>query len=431
MTFTEDELRALLEGAAPAPRVTGRAALLDSLVARVEAGGADVAAAPMPDAPALAVATLEAATDDFASDGDAPSSETAAVVPLAPARRLRRIGAAAAGMSATAWVAVGIGSAAAAAAGAWMLTHGFDGSGIPDDADQPVIVDRALDDSDTAALGDVLIGSDLLPTAAPDLPDGIGAGHATSAAGDGAAPATASGGEVDRPRPGEAHTATEDADASGSETRASGADGRDGAVAGSEGTGAGGSGAGGAGGGGPASGGTDADSGLVDVTIDAPLVGDVASGAKDVVDETLDGVTGGVKDTVGGLEDTVVDLVPEGPLQDTVAPVIDGVNLSGLVAWLLDSLLCAADSAVSVTASDNVGVDDVDLAIGVGNSTLIDLDLARGGGDTWTGAVAPLSVLDLGVLNRVVNVEVTATDAAGNTATMVTEKTVEVLSCLG
>ncbi|WP_084102841.1 hypothetical protein [Demequina sp. NBRC 110051] len=178
-------------------------------------------------------------------------------------------------------------------------------------------------------------------------------------------------------------------------------------------------------------GGNDTGDSAVEAEVTSPAVGGVVEDTTDAVGEVLDGVSDGVKDTTEELEDTVVDVVPEGPLRDTVKPIIDAVNVSGLVAWLLDSLLCATDSAVSVTASDNVGVEDVTLAIGVAGSTLVDVDLAPSGGNTWTGAVSPLSALDLGLLNRVVSVEVTAVDAAGNTATTVTQKTVEILSCLG
>lgn len=203
-----------------------------------------------------------------------------------------------------------------------------------------------------------------------------------------------------------------------------GTTGSGGAAAGSIDIGAGDNGAGG-------TGGNDTGDAAVEAEVTAPVVGSAVEDTTDAVGEVLGDVSDGVKDTTEDLEDTVVDIVPEGPVRDTVKPVIDAVDVSGLVAWLLDSLLCATDSAVSVMAHDNVSVEDVALSIGVTSSTLAAVELAPSGGNTWTGTVSPLSALDLGLLNRVVSVEVTAVDAAGNTATAVTQKTVEILSCLG
>ena len=55
--------------------------------------------------------------------------------------------------------------------------------------------------------------------------------------------------------------------------------------------------------------------------------------------------------------------------------------------------------------------------------------LTDAGGGTWTGALSPLSVVELGLLNDVVHVRVEARDAAGNVATATHDVSVQVGSC--
>lgn len=90
MNMHDDSLRAAIEDAAGGPALTRREDLLASLVARIDAGGADVADAPVP-APALR---------------SVPGG-------------LRRVAARATGIGVGGWVAVAVGSAAAAA-GVWL-----------------------------------------------------------------------------------------------------------------------------------------------------------------------------------------------------------------------------------------------------------------------------------------------------------------------
>ncbi|WP_084130745.1 hypothetical protein [Demequina sp. NBRC 110055] len=413
MSMSDRELRALLQDAAPTPRLRDRDALLDSLVARVEAGGVDVADAP---APAATLTAVRPALD-----------ETETVEVAAPAQRQRRgrLGVAAASISVAGWIAIGVGSAAAAAAGAWMITHGFDGGGDRGRDSEPTVIEWAEEDSATER-DQTVLGTSVLPTTAPkvlwDEADGRSVAALGAEAGAARPTSTAPPDSPSEPQPAVPPASEDDAapaggtgaqrssDGSGQESAPSHVN--DDAPDPAEAVG-------------------DAPAPAVEAEVSVPVVGGAVEDTTDAVTDIVEGVGDGVTGTVEDVEDTVVDVVPEGPLRDTVRPVIDAVDVSGLVAWLLDSLLCAADSAVAVTASDNVGVEDVSLAVGVAGSTLVDVDLAPAGGDTWTGAVSPLSALDLGILNRVVSVEVTAVDAAGNTATAVTEKTVEILSCLG
>lgn len=101
--MTEDEaLRAALQDAAGSPALTRRRELLSSLLARIDAGGADVSDAPLPRAPLRALPTPR-----FAAPGA-----------TSPARKVAgRI----AGIGVGGWAAVAIGSAAAATAGVWLI----------------------------------------------------------------------------------------------------------------------------------------------------------------------------------------------------------------------------------------------------------------------------------------------------------------------
>lgn len=129
------------------------------------------------------------------------------------------------------------------------------------------------------------------------------------------------------------------------------------------------------------------------------LVGGVVEGADELVEEVVDDVD---------------DLLPDGPVKDLVSPVIHSVDLSGLAG----TLLCGDTAQVNVIASDAVGVEDVSLNLSILSVISTDISLDHAGGDTWTGTLAPLSLLDLGgLLAPLVDVTVVAEDAAGNSTT--------------
>lgn len=132
-----------------------------------------------------------------------------------------------------------------------------------------------------------------------------------------------------------------------------------------------------------------------------------------------------VPEVIDDVTDTVKSVLPEGPVADTIAPVIDAVDVSGLIS----TLLCGSDASATVTATDNTGVTSVSLRVTTitGFSSTIALDNAGGG--QWTGAVAPLSLLDLGLLNDVVHISVEARDAAGNVSTTSKDLKVSTGSC--
>lgn len=137
---------------------------------------------------------------------------------------------------------------------------------------------------------------------------------------------------------------------------------------------------------------------------------------------------------LGELEDAVKDTVdgvlPDGPLQDTVSPVIHAVDVSALASWVVDSLLCGAQTPVSVQASDNAGVTQASLRVTTATGHTQRIALVDGGGGMWRGALAPITGLQLGLLDPLVQVRVEVRDAAGNVATAHREVSVGIGSCL-
>lgn len=132
---------------------------------------------------------------------------------------------------------------------------------------------------------------------------------------------------------------------------------------------------------------------------------------------------------VAGVTGAVEDVLPAGPVADTIAPVIHAIDVSGLTAWALDTLVCGNVAPTSVTVSDNTGVTSVSVRVSTITGFNVTVALTDAGGGTWTGGLAPLSVLNLGLLNNVAHVSVEARDAAGNVATAAEDVTVQIGSC--
>ncbi|GIG54354.1 hypothetical protein [Demequina activiva] len=323
------------------------------------------------------LASLTARIDSGGADvALAPASPTfldavdpAGVGAPSPARRTAR----AAGIGVGGWLALAAGAAAAAAASAWFVDRApFDAEPVPGVSAPPSIVDVRVEPAPT-------IEAVIPGITAPEAARGEAAA-ATSGPRDGAGSTGPGAGPV--PAPGvEPGDARQDSPGGGSGQGGRGSDG---------------------------GGSTSAADGLLDVQLD--------------VDVSLGDVEDAVKDTVEGV-------LPEGPLQDTVAPVIHAVNVSGLASWAVDSLVCGEPAPVSVQASDNRAVTAASLRVttATGHSQLIPLS---GAGGTWSGVLAPITALDLGLLSSLVVVDIEVRDAAGNVTMAQREVAVGVASCL-
>lgn len=131
----------------------------------------------------------------------------------------------------------------------------------------------------------------------------------------------------------------------------------------------------------------------------------------------LDGVTGALDGVLGAADDAVDGIgeaLPPGVVADTVGPVIAHVNVDGITAWAVGSLLCAIDSPVSATVTDGGGVASVSARVTTALGITRTVQLNPQGGGAWAGSLAPLSLLDLGLLDHVVHVTIEARDPAGN-----------------
>ncbi|MFW2514004.1 hypothetical protein ACNI3K_09520 [Demequina sp. SO4-13] len=355
MDDLDAELRSLLEGASGRPRLVNRDALLESLSARIDEGGVDVAEAPAPPP------SFEAAGRTLGTGADGRARGAARV----------------AGLGLGGWVAIGVASAAAAT-GAWLLDgRDFTPDPVPSvTAPVPAVVDAA--------------------GAAPQKAVTVAPIHAPQP------PAEASNAGDEPPAPVAAVRSASD----GADDANSGGSGHSTSVGDGSGAGSGTSG----GAAGPSGGGPAAEPG--------------SGSGSGTVDIGLDGVDQAIEDTVDGI-------LPEGPVKDTVSPIIHAVDVNGLVGWVVTSLLCMDATPVSATVTDDVGVTAVSLDVTAGSGYTQSIPLSRGSGSTWTGVLAPVAALDLGILNRLVDVEVSARDAAGNTATSRSTVTVSALTCLG
>ncbi|WP_084040202.1 hypothetical protein [Demequina sp. NBRC 110053] len=376
MDALDREIAQALRSTEPTLSSEGRDALLESLTARIDAR----------------VATSEAGASAVGSAADradgppAPdAAATAPVIDIFSRKPGRRAAGRAAGIGVGGWLAIAAGSVAAAAAGIWAIDEARPDP-VPTDVEGPIIVDVRAD-------------HDGLP--ADRLPDITAVALEEAASSDSVAPPAI---EVVLPNADE-QGGTDDGDGRDSDARSSaegdGASGeRSGGSGSAEGSGQGGSGSDGAGRG-PGADGGPALEGEVDV--------------------------GGVDDLV---EDAVDAVVPDGPLADTIAPVIEAINVNGLASWVVDSLLCGQSAPVGATVTDAGGVKAVTYRVttAAGHTQTVGLS---GGGSSWSGLLSPITSLDLGLLNRTVSVRVTATDHAGNVSVKNTQVKVGILSCLG
>lgn len=361
MDNMDRELRTLLTQASGSPSLARRDELVDALVARADAVGADVAAAPS------APVSLEPVVTN--------------VRVTSPARQAARL----ASLGLGGWIAIGA-ATAAAAAGVWLL----EGAVFTDDPGPSI----------TEPVTTVEVGAGPLePTKV--MVDPISAQDTESL--------MASVPQQDVPAARVEVLAAADGQAKGGDSAADGI----------------GDGSGQAGGH-PSSG-----DGSGNYEPGAPAGTESASGGQPgLLDPAVgQGLADGISDVEDALKDVVDDLLPEGPLADTVRPVIHAVDVGGLAHWLVGSLLCGQPAALAVTVTDDVGVVsvtvDVRTALGINAS----VPLSRGAGSTWTGILSPVVALDLGLLNTVIDVDITARDAAGNTATVSTSVRAKLLSC--
>ncbi|WP_430866970.1 hypothetical protein [Demequina aurantiaca] len=355
MDRMDEELREMIAAASVSPSITRREELLDSLVSRIDAGGADVADAPTP-AKLLEVVAAE------------PKSTTL------PKPLVR-----AAGIGIGGWIAIAVGSAVAATVGAQLL-DGADSLPVP----SPAV---------TSTVPDLVRAADVPPVQALS-PEEFAAALASDAG------------------------STEDTDS------ISGADESDESAE---------SGAGAA-----VDAGTPTviaqgeDSPGITVGGDTPATAPNGSTPPASNSGSLGGVTGEVTDTVE-------DLLPEGPIKDTlvpvldtVAPVVDSLNVEGVLAGLtgiLGTLLCDTPG-VSVTAHDNVGITSVSLRLTTATGFSKSIPLSKTGSNSWSGAIAPLSLTNLPVVNKVAKLTVEVSDAEGNTTTASTNVTATIGRCL-
>lgn len=81
--------------------------------------------------------------------------------------------------------------------------------------------------------------------------------------------------------------------------------------------------------------------------------------------------------------------------------------------------------------ADSSGVEAVTLRVATPAGHTQQVPLARGGSATWSGLLAPITALQLGLLGGTVDVAFEARDAAGNVSIAHASTRVSVLSCLG
>lgn len=328
MSDLDSDLRDLLAHAAPSAELTHRDQLLDTVMARIDAGGADVAEAPMPA--------------ESSQDG----------VPILALFRGRSTGRGrgnsttrAAGIGVVGWIALAAGTAAAATWGTWRWDS--------------VSLDPELTPSVQAPA--VIASADDVPRVSAPKVEVTGAASLSDedAGAEGA-------GQMEAPRVTVEH--------------------RDG--------------------------GTPQAS-----QPNAPPAGSA----------TRDGSGGG---GAIDLPDAVTELMPEGTLRDTVAPVIESIDVSGVTNWLTHTLFCGGRSTpLTVVVTDDVGVASVDVTVRIGDRLTTTASLSHAQGDRWTGVLGAARLLDLDTLTRVADVTVIASDEAGNTSTESTSVRPGVRSC--
>jgi hypothetical protein len=123
------------------------------------------------------------------------------------------------------------------------------------------------------------------------------------------------------------------------------------------------------------------------------------------------------------------DLGDIGDLGDVLAPVISAISVGELRGTLLEILQCTATAPISVTATDDAAVTSVVARVTALGGIDVVVPLVNSGGNTWTGSLGALSLLQSISLGAVATVTVEASDAAGNTAVSVVDVPLHTLVC--